>query len=187
MGTVAAHAEFLIILIGQAIHVGIGGHGLVEGGVEGNHLGDAGKGVLHGMDTQQVGRVVQRGKICAEGNLVQHVLVHQHAAGEEVSALHDAVTHGLNVFERAQHSGLRVCKGLQDEFHTFLVIRDGDIRHNLILTCGSILENTGRKADFLCNTLGNHVKDIVAFHVQKLVLDGRASAVDYKNDHIAKN
>ncbi len=185
VSTVTANAVFLIILVRQTVHVGVGRHGLVESGVEGNYLRNAGKSVLHGVDTQQVGRVVERGKICAEGNLVQHVLVHQHGAGEEVSTLHNAVTHGLNVFQRLEHTRLRVCEGLEDELHALFVIRDGNVQNYLILSSGSILENAGRKADFLCNTLCNYIKNVVAFHVQKLVLDGRASAVDYENDHIA--
>ncbi len=36
---VAADLVLLIVLVGQGIHIGLGGHGLMEGGVEHGHLG----------------------------------------------------------------------------------------------------------------------------------------------------
>ena len=155
----------------------------MEGGVEGNYLGHAGKHFLHGADAQQVCGIVQRGEIGTELDLAQDVIVHQHGAGEEVSTLHDTVTHGLDVLQGLEHAGVFIGKGGQDELHAHLVVRDGDVGHNFVLAGGRILENAGGKADFLCDTFGDDVEDIVALHVQKLILDARAAAVDYENDH----
>ena len=136
------------------------------------------------MDAQKVGGIVQRGEVRAEVDLLENVVVYQHGAGEEVSTLHNTVTHGLNVFQRLEDTGLRIRQGPQDELHALLVVRDGNVGNNLVLSGGSILENAGRKADFFCYTFGDYVKYVVAFHVKKLVLDGRASAVDDENDHM---
>ncbi len=97
--TITADAVFFIVFVRQAIHIGIGRHGLMESRVEGDHLRNGRKHLLHGVDTQQVGRVVQRGEVCAEGNLFQDILVHQDGTVEEVSALHDAVPDSLNVLQ----------------------------------------------------------------------------------------
>ena len=178
VGAVTAYAVFLIILIGQAVHICVGRHCLVECGIEGDNLGDRGKGILHSPDTKKVGGVVERGEIRAELYLSKDVLIHEDRSGEEIAALHDAVTHGFDVFERLQDAGLGVCEGSQDKLHTHFVVRDWNVCDNFVLAGGRILEDTGGKADFLCYTLGNNVKHIVALHIKKLVLDGRTAAVD---------
>ena len=181
--TVAADAVFFIVFVRQAIHVGVGRHGLVEGGVEGNHLRHGREHLLHGADAQQVGRVVQRGEVCAEGNLVNDVVVYQDRAAKKVSALHDAVPHGLNVLQGLEHARLLVRKGGEDELHAHFMVRDGNILYLFFTPGGSILKNADRKADFFADTLGDNIENVVALHVQKLVLDGRAAAVDNKNNH----
>ena len=183
VGAVAAYAVFLIILVRQAVHVCVGRHGLVESGIKRNHLRNCGKGFLHSPDTKEMGRVVEGGEICTEGDLVDDGIIHQYGTGEEITTLHDAVAHSFNVFKGLENTGLGICEGGQDELHTHLVVRNGNVRHNFFFTGGSVLQDTGGKADFLCNTLCDDVKHIVALHVQKLVLYGRAAAVDNKDNH----
>ena len=155
----------------------------MEGGVEGDHLRHAGKDLLHGVDAQKVGGIVQRGEVRAEVDLLENVIVHQHGAGEEVSTLHDTVAHRLNILERLEHTGFLIGQRGQDELHAHFVVRDGNVGNNLILAGGSILENTGGKADFLCDTLCDDIIHIVALHIQQLILDAGRAAVDYENDH----
>ena len=88
------------------------------------------------------------------------------------------MTYGLNVLKGLQNAGFGICEGSKDKLHAHFVIRDGNVRDNFVLTGGSVLQDTGGKADFLCDTFGNDIKDVVALHVQKLILDGRAAAVD---------
>ena len=61
--TIAAHAVLLVQLIGDGIHIGLGGHGLVESGIKDTYLRQTGHEFLHGIDTLQVGRVVQGSQV----------------------------------------------------------------------------------------------------------------------------
>ena len=59
---VAANLVLLIVFIGQGVHIGLGGHRLVEGGVKHSHLGHVGTHHVHaGLDAGDVGGVVQGG------------------------------------------------------------------------------------------------------------------------------
>ncbi len=132
---VAADAVLLVVLVREAVHVSVSGHRLVEGGVEGHDLRDVRENGLHGVDAQQVRRVVERGEVAAEGDLLQDVVVHEDGTGEEVAALDDAVAHRLG------------------------------------------------EADLLGDTFRDDVEHIIVLHVEELVLDGRTSAIDDKDDH----
>ena len=77
-----------------------------------------------------------------------------------------------------------VHQGVKDELHADLVVRDVDFLVHPGLAGGLMGDISARKADLFDDALGEEVVHVVALHVQKLVLDGRASAVDNKNDHI---
>src|SRR5699024_5874898 len=59
---VAAHVILLIVLVGDGVAVGLGGHGHVESGVEHGHLGGVGHDGLGGPDAREVGGVVEGAK-----------------------------------------------------------------------------------------------------------------------------
>ena len=63
MEAIATHAILLIELVGDGIHISLGGHGLMEGGIEHAHLRQTRHQLLHGVHTLQVGRVVQRSQV----------------------------------------------------------------------------------------------------------------------------
>ena len=158
----------------------------MEGGVEGDDLRDGREHFLHGVDTQQVRRIVERGEVAAEGDLLEDVVVHEDRAGEEVAALDDAMAHRLDVLEGLQNARLRVRQGFQDELHAHFVVRNREVLHDFVLTGRSVLEDAGREADLLGNTLRDDVEHVVALHVQQLVLDGRTSTIDDKDNHIGQ-
>ena len=58
MEAVATHAVLLVELIGEGIHVGVVGHGLMEGGVEDAHLRQVGQQCLDGIDALDISGVV---------------------------------------------------------------------------------------------------------------------------------
>jgi hypothetical protein len=138
------------------------------------------------VDAQKVGGIVQRGEIGTEGDLVKDVRGDDGTAGEEVSALNDAVAHCLDVLERLQDAGLLVRKGGKDKLHTYAVVRNGDIRYNFFTASRGILKHTCGKADLFCNTFGDDIEYIVALHIKQLILDGGASTIDNEDNHILK-
>ena len=162
---VAADAILLVVLVREAVHVRVSGHRLMEGGIEGHDLRDVRENGLHGVDAQQVRRVVERGEVAAEGDLLQDVVVHEDGTGEEVAALDDAVAHRLDVLEGGKDARL------------------GKVLHDLVTTGRGVLEDARGEADLLGDTFGDDVEHIVVFHVEELVLDGRTSAIDDKDDH----
>ena len=56
---VAADVVLLIVLVGDGVDVGLGGHGHMEGGVEHGHLGRLGHDLLAGLDAHEIGGVVE--------------------------------------------------------------------------------------------------------------------------------
>ena len=183
VGAVAADAEFLVVLVGQGIHVGLLRHGLVEGGVEGHDLRNGRKDMLDRFDAEEVGRVVQRGEVAAEGDLFDDIVIDEGAAGEEIAALDDAVADGVDVFEGLEDAGAGSGKGFEDELHADFVVRDGQVSDDLVPAGGGILENTFGKADLFGDTLCDDIEDVGALHVKQLILDRGASAVDDENYH----
>ena len=156
----------------------------MECGIEGNHLGNLRKHVLHRPDAEQMGRIVERSEVAADLYLLQHILIHEGTAMEILAAVHDSVAHSLDVLHRVEHSGLLVRERVEHEFHTHLVVRDRQFPDNLVVTRTGILEDAALKSNLFDYTLGYEVIDIIALHIKELVLDGRASAIDNKNDHI---
>ena len=180
---VAADAILLVVLVREAVHVGVSRHRLMEGGVEGHDLRDARENGLHGVDAQQVSRVMERGEVAAEGDLLQDVVVHEDGAGEEIAALDDTVAHSLDVLEGREDARLGIREGRQDEFHAHFVVGNRNVLHDLVTAGRGVLEDARREADLLGDTFRDDVEHIIVLHVEELVLDGRTSAIDDKDDH----
>ena len=152
--------------------------------VEGYDLGYGRQHMLDCTDTEEVGGIVERSEIAADLDLGDDILIDDGAAGEEVGSLDDAMAYGLDVVEGRKHAVDRVHEGVHDKLHSDLVVRDGDFLHHPVLAGGAVGDASAGKAYLFDDTLGEEIVNVIALHVQKLVLDGRASAVNYKNDHI---
>lgn len=98
--------------------------------------------------------------------------------------MHDPVAYSLDVLDRIEDSVLLVSKGVKDEFHAYLMVRNLKFRDDLVTLRRAILEDSHRKSDFLYYTFGYEVIHVVALHVKQLVLDRRTAAIDYKNYHL---
>ena len=91
---VAADLVLAVVFVGERIDVGLFGHGLVEGGVEGPGHGDAGQDLLAGLDADDVGRVVQRRQRDALFQGVQDGFGDRHGAVEFFAGVDHAVADG---------------------------------------------------------------------------------------------
>ena len=85
--------------------------------------------------------------------------------------MHNPVTHGLNVVERLEDSVIRICKRIQNEFHSHLVVRNRKVNHIFILPGGGMLEASGLKTDLLHEALREDIIHVVILHVKQLILD----------------
>lgn len=72
---VSPYSVFLIILVGECVHVGGGFHGLVECRVEYHCLRHVGQDFLHGAYAENVGGVMQRGEVAANADFLHYALV----------------------------------------------------------------------------------------------------------------
>ena len=181
MEAVAAHGVLLVILIGDVEHVGLGGHGGVESGVEHHHLGDLlAEDLAAGADALAVGLVVKGGQGDKALNILNDLLVHQHGLVEDRAALHDAVAHGGNLIQAVDNAVLPVDKGV---FHLHKgggVVQHVHVLLQLPAVGGLVGEDAPGHADALAVALAHH---LFVVHVDELVLQRRAARVDDENFH----
>jgi hypothetical protein len=94
---VAADAFLLVKVVRQAVEVGVGRQGLVEGGVEDRHVGHTGQ-LLHGhADALHIHRVVQGRKHREGFDLGDDLRGDDHGTGELAAPMDDPVTDGGDV------------------------------------------------------------------------------------------
>ncbi len=119
---VAAYAVFLIVLVGKGIHVGFRGHGLMEGCVEDSHLGYLGKKVEYGLDSCDVGGIVQRSHGIAFLHAGDHFGSDEHRLVEVFHAVHHTVAYGIDFVKVADHSLFRIREHLEHLADRLLVV-----------------------------------------------------------------
>lgn len=150
----------------------------MECSIEGSNLRHIGENRTDGLDTEYVRVVVQRGKLAAVFYLGKHILIYDSTAGEEIRTLDDTVSDSLNILECLEHAGAGGDQILENIFHTDRVIGNGDLADNLVPSCRRIADYTLGEAYFLYLSLGEEIEDVVALHVEQLILYGRTATVD---------
>ena len=85
---VAPHPVPGVPLLGHRVPEGAGRQGLVERGVEHRHLRQVGPDGADRLDSGQVGRVVQRRQVADRADRRDHLVVHQHRAGEPLATVY---------------------------------------------------------------------------------------------------
>ena len=131
METVATDAVLLVEFVGNGIHISLGRHGLMESSVEDTHLGQSWHQFLHGVHALQVGGVMQRSQIGTFLEGLEHLVGKDNRLVELLSAVHHAVTHGINFRQVLNHANLGIGEQREDELHALCML--GDVVHNLFL------------------------------------------------------
>ena len=169
METVATHTILLIEFIGDGIHIGLGRHGLMEGGVEHPHLGQTGHQFAHSLHTLEVGGVVEGSQVAACLKYLEHLVGEQHALVELLATMHHTVTYGVNLLQVFDDTNLRIGEQTENELHTLGVF--GDIVHDLLLLAiGQFhLDESTVQAHTLGTTRGH---DTLGVHIVERILDG---------------
>ncbi len=148
-----------------------GGQIVEEGGVEDRDLRDAGKCRAQDLDTDGVGRVVQRREGGEPVDLGDDVIVDEHRLAEDGPAVHHAVTDRR---ERVRVEHTRVGELGERECETRAVIGD-PLGAFARLTAGSARQPSLVLADALDEPLREHVSRL---GVDELELDRRRARID---------
>ena len=148
----------------------------MERRIKDSHLRNTRDQVLHSVDTFQVGGVMQRSQIRTLNNLVEHLLVDQHAAGEFLAAMHHAMTNGVDLLIILDTTVSRVSQDTQDKLDTLLMTGDILLEDHLLAILVRQFQESAGQADLLDSTLGHHV---ARSHIKQFVLDRATTAIQY--------
>ena len=157
---IAADLVLLVILIGQGVSIGHGGHGLVEGGVEHGHHGGVGHQLLAGADADDVGGVVQgsQGVALLDGG---HDLVgDEDGLGKLLAAVDHAVTHRIDLGHGADDAVVLVHQGVQHGLDGFGVGGHGHVGGLDGSLAGGLIGKLAVDADALTQALGQDLLGI---------------------------
>ena len=181
MEAVAPHAVGEVVLIGQGVHIGLAGHGLVEGGVKHGDHGHVAHNGLAGLDAGDVGGVVQRREGDALLDGLHHIVGDADGGGELLPAVDDPVTHRVDLLHGVDHAVLGAGQLVDDGGNGLGVGGHGHVlvEDLLALHQRGVLQ-VAVDADALAETLGQHG---LGLHINELILQGRAACVDDENFH----
>ena len=182
-GAVEAVAPDLVLLIpgvGQGVHVGLGGHGLVEGGVEHGHHGGAGHELPAGLDSDDVGGVVQRRQGIALLNGGHNLVRDQDGGGKLLPAVDHPVAHRADLAHGGDDAVVLVRHRVQHGLDGLGMGGHGDVDGVQGLFPLGLVGEFAVNADALAQALG---QQNAARRVQKLILQGGTPRVDDQNVH----
>ena len=174
--TIATYTILLIKLVRNGIHIGIVGHGLMEGGIKHAHLRQSWHQLLNCVHTLQVGWVMQGSQVRALLKHLQHLVGQDNRLIELLATMHHAVTYSVNLIEALDNTYFWVSEQRENKLHALSMLRD--IVHNLLfLTIGQLNLYKGTIQSHTLSTTTGHHAFIV--HVIQGVLDRGRTAIQY--------
>ena len=129
---------------------------------------------------------MERGYVAAPDYLLYDLVIDKLAAEEFFSAVYHTGADGFNVFKGLEHPVLLIQQCLQDDLYTDRMVRDRHFLDVFFLSCGLMLYAARLHTDPLDKSFCKKIIDIIVLHIEKLVLQRRASTVQNQNDHIMK-
>ena len=177
----AVAADFILSvqLVGNRVEVRLLGHRAVEGGVDDQHLRGGRQDLHTAADAQQMRDRVQRRDVAALFQVGKHLLADEHRLGQPFAAVDDTVADGADLVHIGQASVLLVQQTVNERLRRLRVGGHGDVG-GIIGLAGGVVGDFAVDADPLTDTLGD---DLVLVHIKKLILQRRASRVDYEYIH----
>ncbi len=152
----------------------------MKSGVEHSHTRHTREKTLAGLNTLQIGRIVQRCQGGALTNAVFHRFIDLHRLGETLAAVHHPVTYGLDLGEVLEHALLRVDQLVANRLHGAVVVHNAKhfLRGSL---AAALINKTRRLQPYAFNqTLAQH--RLVA-HVEHGEFQRGTAGVNHKNFH----
>ena len=177
---VAADAVLLIVLVGDAVNVGLGRHGLVESGVEDDDVRLAGEDVHDGFEAHEVRGVVERSEGDDFFDSLDDFGGDEDGLRELLAAVDYAVAGRAELVEALEDAEFRIDEDVENVLDSRRVVGEGNFARHGVEAGLRVLDARAFDSDALDETLR---KDLLAFHVDELILQRRASAVENKNFH----
>ena len=178
--TVSSDFVFFIVFVRQSVHVSSFGHCLVESCIEYCYLRYAGHDFFTSVDTDQVCGVVQRCQFAAFFDCFDYFGCNDYGVREVFTAVYYTVTNCVDFFHGFYNAVFRVCQSIQNHFYGYAVIFLVVIEDNCIFTSGLVFQSGTFDTDSFAQTFCQYA---FCFHVDQLILQGRAAAIQYKNFH----
>ena len=178
MEAVAANIVILEVLGRNGVTVGLGGHGHVESGVKHGNLGGVGHNRLAGTDAHQVCGVMQRAQGDALFNGLDDLIIDDAGVGELHAAVEHAVTNGIDLVNRLDHTINRIDQDLQNSLNRLGMAGHGNVLYNLLVP--HLMGQAAIDINTLTQALGGN---IAGFGIHQLVLQGRTASIDNQNVH----
>ena len=177
---IAANLVVLIVLMGDGVGVSHLRHGLMESGVEHGDHGGVGHQLLAGLDTNDVGGVVQRSQIVALLDTGHDLVGDQHGLGELLAAVNHAVTDSVDLGHGADDAVLSVDQSVQNSLDSLGVSGHSHISALNDLLALGLIGKLAIDTDALAQTLG---QDLLSLGVEQLILQRRAAGIDNQYVH----
>ena len=170
----------LIILIPQAVHVGLGGHRLVESGVEdGNHRDIFAEDLPAGPQRPGGAEVVDGGEGGEPFDLVDDLVGDEDRLAEDGAALDDPVADGGDFGDGIDNLAFALGQHFNDLFKGFGMGRESAVLGSGIAG-GGLVGDAAVDADPLAVALGH---DLFVVHVHQLIFQRGAARVDNQDFH----
>ena len=109
---VTSYFILIIVCIGQAVHIRLFRHGLVERCIEYTYHGGARHQLLTRVDSDQVRRVVQRCKVVAFFHCFFHFLCNDCGGCKFFSPMYHTVSNRSDLVQALNNAGVGICQGV---------------------------------------------------------------------------
>ena len=136
-----------------------------------------------GLNTDQVGRVVERRQRYAVLDCLENLLGDDNAVREELAAVYDAVADSVNLAHRRNNALFRIEQYVDNGLDRFLMGRHCDVELELLVRLVAGVGQHAVNTDTLAQALGHN---LAGGGVEQLVLQRRTASVDNQNFHLQK-
>ena len=177
---VAADAVLLIVLIGDGVHISLGGHGGVESRVKDRNIRLVlTEDLVGSLNAQNGGGVVQGSQRAQVVDGLDDLGGNQAALLELLAAVDHAVADGVDLGNTVNDLALAGGHLLHD-LGECLGVGGEDGGRGCLMAVGLVGDHAAFHADALAQTLA---EDLFALHIDQLVLQAGRTAVDNQNFH----
>ena len=124
--TVFPYAEFLVIVVGNAVEISLLGHSRVESRIENDYHRNVGKNGFAGFDSHNVGGIVEGSKLDVFAADAENVVGYENGGIIVFRAVNHSVADGGDFVHRGDDAAFLVHEGVEN--HSY---RDGVIGHGI--------------------------------------------------------
>ena len=127
---IATDAVLVVEFVGEPVHIGMLGHRLVEGRVKYPYLRRIWEYLRHSFDTEDVGWVVKRSKLCALMEHIYYLWGDTYALSKALCTVYEAVTDGVDLIEGLYE--VLFFENVEDNLYAACVVRNVKVALDLL-------------------------------------------------------